>query len=181
VRVEVVPYDSDWPARFDTIRAELRTALMQVPVVAIEHVGSTSVPGLAAKPIIDIDVVVARDDVARALAALEVIGYTSLGDLGVPDRYALGPPADGIRRNVYVTVDGCLSLRNHRAVRAVLRADPDLREQYGDLKLSLARQEFESIDDYVVAKSSILQRVLERGGITERDRAEIENVNDPRG
>ena len=118
VHVEVVTYDSEWPKRFASVREELRIALAAIPVIAIEHVGSTSIPGLAAKPTIDVDVVAARDDVRTAIAALEAIGYASLGDLGVPDRYALRPPADGVRRNVYVVVDGCLALRNHRAVRA---------------------------------------------------------------
>jgi GrpB-like predicted nucleotidyltransferase (UPF0157 family) len=180
VRVDVVPYDPAWPARFDTIRSELSSALKTVSVVAIEHVGSTSVPGLAAKPIIDIDVVVARDDVARAIAALEAIGYASLGDLGVPDRFALRPPDDGVRRNVYVTVDGSLSLRNHCAVRATLLADEKPRREYGDLKLALAQRDFDSIDDYVVAKSPVLQRILERAGIDAQDRGEIAAINDPR-
>ena len=176
----MVPYDPAWPERFDTIHSQLRAALTTVSVVAIEHVGSTSVPGLAAKPVIDIDVVVARDDVAHAIAALEAIGYASLGDLGVPDRYALQPPDDGVRRNVYVIVDGSMSLRNHRAVRAVLLADEELRREYGDLKLALAQRDFDTIDDYVVAKSPVLQRILERGGIDAQDRAEIAAINDPR-
>ena len=176
----MVPYDSAWPQRFDAVRSELRAALTTVSVVAIEHVGSTSVPGLAAKPVIDIDVVVARDDVARAVASLEAIGYLPLGDLGVPDRYALRPPDDGVRRNVYVVVDGSLSLRNHRAVRAALLADADLRREYGDLKLALAQRDFDTIDEYVAAKSPLLQRILERGGIDERDRNEIAAANEPR-
>jgi GrpB-like predicted nucleotidyltransferase (UPF0157 family) len=180
VRVEVVPYDPAWPARFEAIRSELRAALTTISVGAIEHVGSTSVPGLAAKPIIDIDVAVARDDVARAIAALEAIGYASLGDLGVPDRYALQPPDDGVRRNVYVTVDGSLSLRNHLAVRAALLTDEKLRREYGDLKLGLAQRDFDSIDDYIAAKSPVLQRILERGGIDEQDRGEIAGINEPR-
>jgi GrpB-like predicted nucleotidyltransferase (UPF0157 family) len=180
VRVEVVPYDSAWPERFDTIRSELSAALTAVSVVAIEHVGSTSVPGLAAKPIVDIDVVVARDNVQSAIAALEAAGYASLGDLGVPDRYALRPPDDGVRRNVYVIVDGSLSLRNHCAVRAALLADEKLRREYGDLKLALAQRDFDTIDDYVAAKSPVLQRILERGGIDECDRGEIAAINDPR-
>jgi GrpB-like predicted nucleotidyltransferase (UPF0157 family) len=180
VRVEVVPYDPAWPGRFNTIRSELRAALTTVSVVAIEHVGSTSVPALASKPIIDVDVVVARDDVASAVAALELIGYLPLGDLGVPDRYALRPPDDGVRRNVYVVVDGSLSLRNHRAVRAALLADGDLRREYGDLKLALSQRDFDNIDDYVAAKSPLLQRILERGGVDERDRDEIAALNEPR-
>jgi GrpB-like predicted nucleotidyltransferase (UPF0157 family) len=70
VPVEVVPYSPDWPARFEEVATVLRTALAEVPSAAVEHVGSTSVPGLAAKPIIDIDVVVDADDLSAAIAAL---------------------------------------------------------------------------------------------------------------
>ena len=70
----VTAYDSDWPMRFSRIRAELDRALGALPVRAIEHVGSTSVPGLAAKPVIDIDVVVDRPNLQDAIAALARIG-----------------------------------------------------------------------------------------------------------
>ncbi|HLU31019.1 MAG TPA: GrpB family protein, partial [Acidimicrobiia bacterium] len=61
MRIEVVAYDPGWPERFEAIRAQLGEALNAVEVLAIEHVGSTSVPGLAAKPVIDVDVVVAAE------------------------------------------------------------------------------------------------------------------------
>jgi GrpB-like predicted nucleotidyltransferase (UPF0157 family) len=177
VRVNVVLYDPAWPATFETLRNELARALATVPVVAIEHVGSTSVPGLAAKPVIDIDVIVAPGDVARASAALAAVGYEPLGEMGVPDREAFRAPADGVARNVYVTVDGCLSLRNHLALRAVLRANPALRDEYGELKLALAEEDLESIDEYVVRKSAVVQRILEAGGLSGADRAEIDSIN----
>jgi GrpB-like predicted nucleotidyltransferase (UPF0157 family) len=177
VRVNVVPYDPAWPATFDALRADLGRALADVPIIAIEHVGSTSVPGLAAKPVIDIDIIVARADVARACAALAAIGYIPLGEMGVPGREAFHTPTDGIARNVYVTVDNCLSLRNHLALRAVLRANPALRDEYGALKLSLAQQDLASIDEYVVRKSPVVQRILERGGLSIAERAEIDGIN----
>lgn len=177
MRVQVVAYDSHWPAQFDMLRRELSVALADVPVLAVEHVGSTSVPGLAAKPVIDIDIVVAAEQVSAAIAALADVGYSSLGELGVPDRHALAAPDDGVRRHVYVTVDGCLSLRNHLAVRDVLRADESLRAEYGAFKLGLAEQELTGIDEYVAAKSEILQRVLARGGIDPSERSDILRIN----
>jgi GrpB-like predicted nucleotidyltransferase (UPF0157 family) len=99
--------------------------------------GSTSVPGLAAEPTIDIDIVVAEGDVEAATAALVAIGYEPLGDLGIPNRYAFEPPPGSVRTNTHVVVDGCLSLRNHLAVRDVLRRDQALRDEYGSLKKSL--------------------------------------------
>ena len=180
MRVVVVPYDSSWPERFELVRAQLAKALAAVPVVAIEHVGSTSVRGLAAKPIIDIDVIVARPHVRGAIDALEVSGYLCLGEMGVPDRHAFRAPDDGIRRNVYVTVEGCLSLRNHLGARDVLRSDPSLRDQYGALKIQLSERDYEAdvdIDGYVADKSHLLQRILERAGLTPDELAEIDAIN----
>ncbi len=180
MRAVVVPYDSSWPERFEILHARLAKALVAVPLVAIEHVGSTSVPGLAAKPIIDIDVIVARSHVRDAINALEASGYNSLGEMGVPDRHAFRAPADGIRRNVYVAVEGCLSLRNHLGVRDVLRSDPSLRDQYGALKIRLSERDYDEdidIDGYVADKSHLLQRILERAGLTPNELAEIDAIN----
>src|SRR5258708_39430665 len=94
-----------------------------VAIVAIEHVGSTSVPGLAAKPIIDCDLIVSGADVSAASSVLVSLGFTPLGELGIPQRWAFKEPARLAGTNTYVIVDGCLSLRNHLAVRDVLRAN----------------------------------------------------------
>ena len=173
--IEVVPYDPAWPARFGAVRAALRTAVDGVPVLAIEHVGSTSVPGLAAKPVIDVDVVVERSDVPAAIRALERVGYTYRGDLGIPDRHSLAEP-DPPRRNVYVVVNGSLALRNHLAVRDALRAHANLRAAYADLKTRLAA-EVGDIGDYVERKSELLTRILSAAGFTEAELDAIRSAN----
>lgn len=175
-QLQVVPYDPQWPQQFEAIAADLRAALAGVPVVAIEHVGSTAVPGLAAKPIIDIAVVVERSNVADAIAALEAVGYVALGEMGIPDRHALRAPDDGVRRNTYVSVDDSLSLRNHRGVRDVLRARPDLRDRYAAVKLALAANT-DDIDVYVDGKTEILQEILQVAGIGGDELSSIESVN----
>jgi GrpB-like predicted nucleotidyltransferase (UPF0157 family) len=174
--IEVVDYDERWPMQFEILCDRYRAALAGLPVVAIEHVGSTSVPGLAAKPIIDVDIVVPAAAVDAAIAALAAIGYEPLGEIGVPQRWAFLAPAGEIRTNTYVVVDGCMSLRNHLAVRAVLRDDEALRAEYAALKQRLAG-ELGDIDDYVAAKSDILQRILEQAGITSEERAVISEIN----
>ena len=99
----------------------------RVPVMAIEHVGSTSVPGLAAKPVIDCDIVVGEAYVAAAGGVLISLGFAPLGELGIPQRWAFKEPARLSGTNTYVIVDGCLSLRNHLALRDVpSRSSPDL-------------------------------------------------------
>ena len=175
--IVVVPYDPAWPALFDEIRTELERALADVPVVGIEHVGSTSVPGLAAKPVIDVDVVVLREHVAAAIQALEQVGYRHRGNLGIEDQESMAEPG-GIRRNVYVTVDGSLSLRNHRAVRDTLRARSDLRDKYAARKSELAAIH-DVVDDYAIAKGDVIQEILAEAGLSDADRAAIAIVNVP--
>jgi GrpB-like predicted nucleotidyltransferase (UPF0157 family) len=143
-----------------------------VPVVGIEHVGSTSVPGLAAKPIIDCDIVVLEANVSEASDALMSLGFTPLGELGIPQRWAFKEPARLSGTNTYVIVDACLSLRNHLAVRDVLRADAALRDEYAAVKRQ-AGVAAANIDEYGQAKSGILQKILAAAGLTDAERASI--------
>ena len=136
-------------------------------------------PGLAAKPILDIDVIVEGAEMAAAVTALESIGYVHRGDLGVTDREAFFAPDESPRRNVYVCRAGTLHVRNHLAVRDVLRRRPDLRDEYAAVKLELASEPDMDIDTYIARKSAVLQRVLAASDITEDERLEILRLNDP--
>jgi len=176
VAVTVVPSSPEWPALFSRIAADLANALADVPVVAIEHVGSTSVPGLAAKPVIDVDVIVRREDVAPAIAALVAAGYTHRGDLGVTDRESMAEP-DEPRRNVYVCVEGTLHVRNHLAVRDILRRRPDLRDRYGAVKTALAEDPGLEIGAYLAGKSPVLQEVLAESDLTDAEKDAILRLN----
>jgi GrpB-like predicted nucleotidyltransferase (UPF0157 family) len=182
VAIEVVPYDPVWRTAFAEIQSELSEALRGVPIRGIAHIGSTAVPGLAAKPQIDIDIIVRRDDLHQAIAALTAIGYEHRGDLGILDRHAMRAPRGASRRNVYVVIDGSLALRNHLAVRGALRADEMLRDAYGALKLSLA-DEVEDIGAYVEGKTDLLVGILRRAGFTEDEieavRAANRHVDEP--
>lgn len=176
--LEVVAYRDEWPAQFSAIAEVLRGALSGVPSARIEHVGSTSVPGLAAKPVIDIDVVVTHAQVEHAVAALVGIGYTHRGDLGVAGREAFFAPDDEPRRNVYVCTAGTLSVRNHLAVRDVLRTRPDLRDEYAAVKLNLAQDPDMDVNAYIAGKTEVLQKVLaESALLTDRERHEIAVLN----
>ena len=85
--VVVLPYDEKWKQDFIVIKNEISQALGDV-AISIEQVGSTSVEGLAAKPIIDLDVVVKKETINDAISALQSIGYIHEGDLGIPGREA---------------------------------------------------------------------------------------------
>jgi GrpB-like predicted nucleotidyltransferase (UPF0157 family) len=163
VSIEVVDWSPQWAEQYDEVAAVLREALAAVASARVEHVGSTSVPGLPAKPILDVDVIVEAPDVPAAVAALESVGYVHRGDLGVSGReafHAPGPP----RRNVYVCTAGTANVRNHLAVRDVLRSREDLREAYAAVKVALAADPEMDIDTYIAGKSGVLQQVLEASG-----------------
>jgi len=180
VSVEVVPYSPAWPAQFEQVARGLRRALAGVGSARVEHVGSTSVPGLAAKPVLDIDVIVDGAEIPAALAALEAIGYVHRGDLGVADREAFRAPDDRPRRHVYLCRAGTLNVRNHLAVRDVLRRRADLREEYAAVKQALAADPDMDIDTYIAGKSAVLQKILADSDLTPGERRQVLELNDPR-
>jgi GrpB-like predicted nucleotidyltransferase (UPF0157 family) len=172
--IEVTEYDPSWPERFGRLRDEYAEAMAAagVPVVSIEHVGSTSVPGLAAKPVIDVDIVVAEGDIEAASGVLTGMGFRPMGELGVPKRWAFKEPERLGRTNTYVIVEGCLSLRNHLAVRDTLRADADLREQYAAVKRQVGATAAD-IFEYGRGKNVVIQRILAASGLTDAEQASI--------
>lgn len=172
-------YDPSWQDRFEKVAATLSGALADGPAASVQHVGSTSVPGLAAKPILDIDVIVAPEDVSAAVAALSCLGYVHRGDLGVAGREAFFAPDEDPRRHVYVCAAGTLNVRNHLAVRDVLRRRDDLRDEYAAVKLSLAAEPDMDIDTYIARKSDVLQKVLAASDLTDTERRQILTLNDP--
>ena len=110
------------------------------------------------------------------MAALEAIGYRHIGDLGVPDREAFSAPSHAPRQNTYVTVEGCLSLRNHLGVRDVLRARPDLRGEYGAVKLALANQT-DDIEVYLDGKTDVVLKILSEVGLPAHEMHELARIN----
>jgi len=176
----VVDYDPAWAQRFEKLCREYAEAMAAagVPVVAIEHVGSTSVPGLAAKPVIDCDIVVAEQQVAAASQVLTGLGFKPLGDLGIPLRWAFKAPERLAGTNTYVIVAGSLSLRNHLAVRNILRADSGLRERYSAVKRRVGASAA-NIDEYGRGKNAMVQQILAAAGLTDTERAAIDGHQVP--
>ncbi|KAF1950504.1 acyl-CoA N-acyltransferase [Byssothecium circinans] len=175
--VTVEPYNPLWPTHFHSIKAKLSSHLSTIPLISIEHVGSTSVPNLAAKPIIDIDIIVTRENLQPAIACLAAHGFTYLGELGIKDRHCLKDPDQAPKRNTYVCIDGAAQTRNHLGVRDTLRKNAALRDEYRDVKIELAKRGT-NIIDYIEAKSPILQKVLQASGLLTREELlTIEAVN----
>jgi GrpB-like predicted nucleotidyltransferase (UPF0157 family) len=167
--VVVVPYDPSWPQTFARLR-DIYARVLDGVATAIEHVGSTAVPGLSAKPIIDIDVVIpSREDLPETARRLGTLGYR-LGQSDVPsresfERDSFDVPRDGSGRdwplhNLYVCPVGSRELRRHLAFRDWLRAHPDDAAAYARLKQRLARQFRHDRDAYVEGKRALVERVL---------------------
>jgi GrpB-like predicted nucleotidyltransferase (UPF0157 family) len=172
--IEVCEYDPAWAVRFEELREEYQAALdgAGVPVEAIEHVGSTAVPGLAAKPQIDIDIVVTAEHVGAASGVLEDLGFEPRGELGIPQRWAFYEPERLAGTNTYVIVAGSLSLRNHLAVRDVLRQNAALRDEYSLVKRDVGARAAD-IYEYGAGKNATVQRILQAAGLSEDERGSI--------
>ncbi len=175
--IRVVEYDPAWPRLFEALAARVSTALGDLPH-AVEHVGSTSVPGLAAKPIIDMSAVVdTEDDVPRTIERLATIGYRHLGDLGITGREAFQRPEGSPPHHLYVCPRGSLGLRNHLTFRDHLRAHPDDAEAYARVKQRLARAYPDDIDAYVDGKTTFILSVLSVYDLTEGELGAIGAAN----
>jgi len=172
------PSDPRWSGTFRGLEGRLGPVVAPYAVRG-EHVGSTSVPGRHAKPIIDIDIVVGlRNDVVRVGEALATLGYEARGELGITDRFAFRLHGSDIHHNLYVCVSGSAALRNHLTLRDHLRAYPDDRRAYGELKVELARRFPHDMDAYVEGKSSFIQSILSRyDAFDAEELAEIEDAN----
>lgn len=158
--IVMTEYDPDWPRLFEALRGRLLDALGEL-AVAVEHVGSTSVPGLAAKPIVDIDAVVpSAGHVPLAVERLERVGYRHEGDLGISDREAFEPPTDAPWHHLYVLPADSEELRRHLTFRDHLRAHPEEASTYAALKREAARRFGGDRRAYTEAKEDFVERVL---------------------
>ena len=139
--IRIVEYDPQWPKAFQREAAALRSALETV-AVRIDHVGSTSVPGLAAKPIIDINISVqALDPMGPYHGPLEALGYQFTSDPDSPDLHFFGKPAQRPRtHHVHVSQAGSIHEQGDLAFREYLTSHPNEAERYVALKRRLAVQ-----------------------------------------
>ena len=165
--VVVQPYDEAWKADFMAIRDEL-DAVLNGLVLQIEHVGSTSVEGLSAKPVIDIDVVIQdRTCLPSVVSALQKIGYTHEGDLGIPGREAFKYEGkEHLRKHhLYVCAQDAKELQRHIAFRDYLRKNPDAVAEYSRIKEEGATMYPWDIDKYIEHKTPFIEMIYKRIGL----------------
>ena len=165
-KVQVIDYNPAWPVLFRQLADSLLKALGDT-AQSIEHVGSTAIPGLCAKPILDLDVVVEDEHrVSEAIRKLAAVGYRHRGELGVEGREAFHSPHANPEHHLYVCPANSLGLRNHLAVRCLLLEHEDLALEYGQLKRKLAERFPDNIDRYIDGKTDFLIKLLSRSGLS---------------
>lgn len=161
MQVVVREYDPAWPELFEREAARIRLLLGE-RVLGIEHAGSTSVPGLAAKPVIDV-VLVVRDSVDEDdyLPALEAAGY--LLRVREPEWYEHRMfNAPDAKVNLHVFSAGCEEIDRMLRFRDWLRANVADRELYARTKAALAQEQWRGVQDYADAKSEVIRQIMER-------------------
>jgi GrpB-like predicted nucleotidyltransferase (UPF0157 family) len=179
MNVELSDYDVAWPGLYERERSRILGVL---PGAELEHVGSTSVPGLCAKPVIDLLLVVddAADE-ASYVPALESAGYwVSVREDDWHDHRILKGPDTNV--NLHVFPRGCAQVRRHLIFRDWLRARDDDREVYARTKRKLAAQEWDRVQDYAAAKNEVVLEILERAYLAWRavpDDVEFVTENPP--
>lgn len=163
VAVRIVDYDRGWPQKFEADRQIIAGALGET-ALQIEHIGSTSVPGLAAKPIIDILLVVQDSTVeSKYLPQLEAAGYVlRVREPEWNEHRMFRTPERDVHVHVYSS--GCREIQRNLRFRDRLRSNVDDRQRYELKKRELAKRKWADMNDYANAKSEVIESILSRCG-----------------
>lgn len=170
---------------FEKINQVIKQELKDLEI-EIEHVGSTAVPGLFAKPIIDIDIIIKNKDLLKEVTVrLNRIGYIAKGEQGIAGRFAFRQnsgitPCTNAKykwqpHHLYVCYADSLALKNHLLFRNALRKDKDLVLKYADLKKSLTENPKITREEYTIQKTNFIVSVLSLAGL---DKAELKQIRD---
>jgi GrpB-like predicted nucleotidyltransferase (UPF0157 family) len=195
MNIQVESYNPIWAINFVKIKNDLLKILQDIPILSIEHVGSTSIPGLAAKPVLDIDIVITPEILEKTRAAMVAGGYRDLGEMGVPGRVGFRQPGykhwestagptddttweEDMRRNIYVILEGSVALKNHRDLKRILLQDEHWRERYGEVKRQLSEKEWQTIAEYCKGKNEIVLEMLVSAGWSGQELEEVRKANE---
>jgi GrpB-like predicted nucleotidyltransferase (UPF0157 family) len=186
-KIIVEDYNPKWAHAFNELRDALHKHIN--PDLRIEHVGSTSVPGLAAKPIIDLDIVVAHQgEILDLIGQLEELGYIHQGNLGIEGREAFKRSIEDVpllkehhskwfAHHLYVVLEDSLAFKNHMALKDYLMGHGDAVEEYSALKKALAHKYPHDIDTYIAEKTPLIIRILKACDFTKEEIDSITKVN----
>ena len=166
-KVIVLPYDKAWESAFEDIKSELNCALSDL-IIGIEHVGSTAVMGMSAKPCIDIDVIIKDYSVFDLVVnRLADIGYIHEGDLGIKDREAFKytDKSHLMAHHLYVCPSYSEELHRHITFRDYLSSDPDAVKKYSAVKETAATLFQSDIDKYIEYKTPCIKELYKQCGL----------------
>ena len=166
-KVIVTPYNAAWAAEFERIKAEIAAALGDL-ALGIEHVGSTAVVGMSAKPCIDLDVVIKDSSVLdEAVFRLADVGYIHEGNLGIKGREAFKytDKPHLMAHHLYVCPQDSAELHRHLTFRDFLRSNPQATAEYSAIKERAAALYPDDIDGYIAYKSPCITRLYAQCGL----------------
>jgi len=155
--VELVPHNPEWSEQADLEISRLKEGL-SFPIIGIYHIGSTSIPGIKAKPILDFVIEVENlDDAIDAIAEFEALEYENKGEFGIPGRQFFTRDTDGERsHHLHVFQKGHPDIERHTIFRDYLRANPNAARDYEQLKEKLAKRFPKQSSNYTAAKSDFI-------------------------
>lgn len=166
-KVVVLPYDVAWQSAFEKIKGEIEEAIGYL-IIGIEHVGSTSVEGMSAKPCIDLDVIIEDysvfDEIVKKLGT---IGYIHEGDLGIKEREAFKytDKPHLMMHHLYVCPQYSEELHRHITFRDFLQSNPEAVKKYSMIKEKAAELFPNDIDGYIEYKSSCIEELYKKCGL----------------
>jgi GrpB-like predicted nucleotidyltransferase (UPF0157 family) len=158
-KVKLLPYQLEWKELFTEEKQSLEGAIGN-NIVEIEHIGSTSIPGMISKPIIDIAIAIYNFEEDKVcIAPFKQLNYEYKGEFGIPRRYYF---VKGTQRRFHLHLNEILSEHwiNHIFFRDYLIKHPNKAKQYADLKNKLAQQFKSDREAYTVGKSSFIEKIL---------------------
>jgi len=173
--IVIEEYDPQWEQDFLSLKKVYERKLSCINCQII-HVGSTSVKGLAAKPIIDVDIVVkSREDVLKCIELLKELGYVHKGQMGIMGRETFERknnrvPYDDLvnswrDHHLYCCIEGIEALKNHLKLKEFLQKHPDAVKEYSQLKKDLSKKYPHDIDSYVAEKTPFIIGILRKSGL----------------
>lgn len=175
-RIIIADYSPSWALTFQQLKLIYQFHLDNL-ITDIQHVGSTAVNGLAAKPIIDIDIIINdKENLKFVIKKLEALGYEHRGNLGITDREAFkqksnkvpfAPPHKWQKHNLYVCPSDSISLKNHLALRDSLRNNSEKAKEYAELKKRLALENPYEMDLYIERKTPFITSILKNVGFND--------------
>ena len=161
MKINIVPYNNEWPLLFETIKKEIKKSIVDNDVI-IEHIGSTSVKNLDSKPIIDILIGVSSNELDKYIEPIKNLGYTHIKEyeIKIPNRRFFFYEKSKKRiAHIHLVKKNSRWFKRHLAFRNELRSNEIIRKKYQSLKYSLSKKEWKNGNEYADAKTKFIRSV----------------------